>query len=126
MLCAVCSTPSSKACSKCNVTYYCSTEHQLEDWSGGHKDCCVDYPHTADESRECEMMFAWYKNVMIRPQTTFEQKQIAILELFVMFQVAMELEHFKAHLSVRSALALRIIDVAIDMQLKKKMVLLMV
>mmetsp|Transcript_15324 Transcript_15324/g.44341 ORF Transcript_15324/g.44341 Transcript_15324/m.44341 type:complete len:144 (-) Transcript_15324:398-829(-) len=37
--CAVCSEPAPKRCNDCKAVYYCSREHQIEDWKR-HKKAC--------------------------------------------------------------------------------------
>ncbi|TDL15434.1 hypothetical protein BD410DRAFT_902582 [Rickenella mellea] len=39
--CAVCQTPSTTRCSRCSNVYYCSREHQTQDWKA-HKLKCQD------------------------------------------------------------------------------------
>lgn len=120
MSCAVCLTPSSKVCAKCHVTYYCSTEHQQQDWKTNHKDSCIEYPHQTGASRACATMFAWYKDVMSLPQTTFEQKKILILELMSLLMVATTSDYLKTIHRIQWALVFRIVDLAIELKLNKK------
>ncbi|KAI7833054.1 programmed cell death protein 2 [Kickxella alabastrina] len=39
-LCVVCGLAGTKGCSKCRARLYCSRDHQLADWSGGHREQC--------------------------------------------------------------------------------------
>jgi len=42
-ICFVCkSTNNLKLCGKCKIIYYCSREHQSEDWKRHKKECCKD------------------------------------------------------------------------------------
>ena len=41
-LCVVCDAPCKQRCSQCKVPYYCSVEHQRQDWKNGHKAVCQD------------------------------------------------------------------------------------
>ncbi|MCO5550584.1 hypothetical protein L7F22_004072 [Adiantum nelumboides] len=41
-LCAVCSTPTKKQCSRCKAVKYCSRECQVAHWSDGHKQDCQE------------------------------------------------------------------------------------
>ncbi|TPX69260.1 hypothetical protein SpCBS45565_g02530 [Spizellomyces sp. 'palustris'] len=38
--CTVCGLEAPKTCSKCKKVHYCCREHQLVDWTGGHKAIC--------------------------------------------------------------------------------------
>ena len=40
--CAVCNEPATKRCSRCKVTWYCSVEHQKQDWKRHKKVTCND------------------------------------------------------------------------------------
>lgn len=43
-LCPVCGFRSTKKCSKCNFSFYCSQAHQLHDWTKlNHKSFCANY-----------------------------------------------------------------------------------
>lgn len=46
-LCVLCGcNAGNKKCSKCHTTFYCSKEHQLIHWKGGHKTaCCKGMPN---------------------------------------------------------------------------------
>lgn len=39
-VCELCQKPAFIQCTRCRVTYYCGTEHQLIDWSGIHEKVC--------------------------------------------------------------------------------------
>ena len=39
-MCVVCGYPGPNRCAKCKKTFYCSREHQLAHWKGGHKKRC--------------------------------------------------------------------------------------
>ena len=38
--CAICSEPADKRCQQCKSVWYCSRDHQVADWKGGHKKRC--------------------------------------------------------------------------------------
>jgi len=40
--CAVCGAPATKHCSRCKTTYYCSVDHQKQDWKQHKKSVCND------------------------------------------------------------------------------------
>jgi MYND finger len=40
--CAVCQTVATKKCSRCQTTWYCSVEHQKQDWKRHKKTVCND------------------------------------------------------------------------------------
>ena len=40
--CVICGTMTATRCSACQSRFYCSKEHQLEDWRKGHKQACKD------------------------------------------------------------------------------------
>ena len=120
MLCTVCSTPSSKVCSKYHVTYYCSAKHQLEDWKAGHNDCCVHYPYQPNQSQACQTMFAWYKRVMSLAHTHVKQKEMVLFELITMLDVAETSEYLKSYQEIQWSLILRIVGLAIAIQLHKQ------
>jgi pre-rRNA-processing protein TSR4 len=40
--CAVCSQETMMRCSSCRKVFYCTREHQVEDWKAGHKETCND------------------------------------------------------------------------------------
>lgn len=42
--CAVCSVPADKRCSKCHKVYYCSAEHQKQDWRRHRPSCNSSNP----------------------------------------------------------------------------------
>lgn len=59
-LCSVCGVSSSKKCSKCNFTYYCTQAHQLHDWTKlNHKNLCSRYEINGDLD---ELMNAWIED----------------------------------------------------------------
>ena len=39
--CAMCGEPADKRCSRCQLTWYCSVEHQKSDWKRHKKSDCV-------------------------------------------------------------------------------------
>lgn len=47
--CAVCRQPATKQCSRCKKVYYCSVEHQRENWKE-HKSSCAE-PETTNPSK---------------------------------------------------------------------------
>lgn len=52
-LCAVCSTPTKKQCSRCKAVKYCSRECQVAHWADGHRQECQEVkqqPVTSDVS----------------------------------------------------------------------------
>lgn len=83
--CAVCSCPSSKACARCHVTYYCSANYQKEDWQT-HRDICVAVPPT--QHPICRSLFNWYKRALRKPRNDLIAKQYAVLELFSITSIA--------------------------------------
>jgi hypothetical protein len=46
--CAVCQTVATKKCSRCQTTWYCSVEHQKQDWKR-HKRLVCNYAFQADQ-----------------------------------------------------------------------------
>lgn len=40
--CEVCQQPSKQKCSQCKLVFYCSSEHQKENWTS-HKSSCIPY-----------------------------------------------------------------------------------
>ena len=40
--CALCGAPATKRCSRCKITWYCSVEHQKQDWKRHKKATCND------------------------------------------------------------------------------------
>ena len=41
-VCAVCGQPATKKCARCKVTFYCSPEHQKQDWKRHKRTTCND------------------------------------------------------------------------------------
>ena len=38
--CVICNKPALQRCSRCKSVYYCSKEHQIDDWNLSHKSFC--------------------------------------------------------------------------------------
>ncbi|KAI4456165.1 set and mynd domain containing arthropod-specific member 4 isoform a [Holotrichia oblita] len=47
--CSVCKKPSVQSCSLCYRAYYCSKEHQIQDWKKGHKNNCAPFKIAINE-----------------------------------------------------------------------------
>ncbi|EAT46912.1 AAEL001936-PA [Aedes aegypti] len=47
-ICPVCNQPAKKRCSGCSAAYYCSVEHQRQDWKN-HKNVCHPFKICSDE-----------------------------------------------------------------------------
>ena len=45
--CALCGNPAAQKCNRCKVTYYCSREHQQQDWKT-HKVMCTPPDGSSD------------------------------------------------------------------------------
>lgn len=52
-LCVVCGNLGSQRCSGCKKVYYCTREHQLEDWKLGHKSICQSMSSTFSSALSC-------------------------------------------------------------------------
>lgn len=47
-ICPVCNEPATKRCSGCSAMYYCSVDHQKQDWKN-HKNVCHPFKICSDE-----------------------------------------------------------------------------
>ena len=75
--CELCAKPAFTLCSKCRVTYYCSSEHQSIDWIGIHEKICqlliplrtaIPFTSGSEEERASQ-----------REQQILKQKQMIVL-----------------------------------------------
>lgn len=48
--CLICKKPSELSCSLCTRAYYCSKEHQIQDWKKSHKNNCVPFKIATNET----------------------------------------------------------------------------
>lgn len=101
-----CQIQANSRCSRCQIAYYCSSEHQKIDWKNGHKIECntfqpipsVSAPvvnedsSNSGESRECRCMFCGLKMVLSSEEKAIDhmkvcpnlQQQISSEEQFVL------------------------------------------
>jgi len=55
-ICAICQQATSTRCSGCKRVYYCSREHQIEDWKSKHKKQCTAYQDERTTQKEIDQI----------------------------------------------------------------------
>ena len=55
-LCAICQKPASSCCAKCKTVYYCTREHQKEDWFSHKTTCGQAIPKVAITKEEVKQV----------------------------------------------------------------------
>lgn len=79
--CAVCNEPAAQRCKDCQVVYYCSREHQVEDWKR-HKKACK--AAKADQERADSYSIHKAEFDRIRLKYGLDKKADAISDLLTM------------------------------------------
>ena len=82
-ICVICHKTASHRCSRCKCVYYCSKEHQKEDWNLSHKSTCgktidstnANGVNTADQ-RQCRCMFCGEVGLYSSEEETMKHMEV--------------------------------------------------